>query len=279
MTDLPDTFYGIEPLSVQLPGMQEGSCRYQLFQIIWLRDDAAVEQMIDFERYPVQAGTIYCLGPGQVHALSSLEVVYGVRILFPVGMYGEVVDDESRWFFNPLVNEAITPSAESLQTLEQLAGLMDEEYRGVNDVEVFASLLKVFVRNLARTPQGKHVSFKLDASRLNTLFQLVNTHYKRERSASFYASRIGLSPKRLNEILKKATGLTLTAILHYRLVMEARREIGYGDKTFKEIAYGLGFSEQAYFSRFFRKQTGMTPQEFRGQMYSGPRFLDSCLSW
>jgi len=267
MTDLPDTYYGIVPLNEQLPGMQDGSCRFQLFQIVWFRQSAAVEQMIDFERYPVEAGSIYCLGPGQVHVLSSLEAVDGVRILFPVGMYGEVVNDESRWFFNPLVNEAIIPSAELLQTLEQLVRLMDKEYRGVNDVEVFASLLKVFVRNLARTPQGKHVSFELDASRLNTLFQLVNTHYKRERSASFYASRIGLSPKRLNEILKKATGLTLTAILHYRLVMEARREIGYGDKTFKEIAYGLGFSEQAYFSRFFRKQTGMTPQEFRSRMF------------
>lgn len=267
MTDLPDTYYGIVPLNEPLPGMQDGSCRFQLFQIVWFRQSAAVEQMIDFERYPVEPDIIYCLAPAQVHVLSPLERADGVRILFPVDMYGQVIDDESRWFFNPLVNEGIGVGSGLSGTLWRVCEMMREECGGVNDAEVFVALLKVFLCNLARTGSAKPVSFELDAARLNVLFSLINTNYKRERSASFYASRIGLSPKRLNEILKKATGLTLTAILHYRLVMEARREIGYGDKTFKEIAYGLGFSEQAYFSRFFRKQTGMTPQEFRSRMF------------
>lgn len=99
------------------------------------------------------------------------------------------------------------------------------------------------------------------------LFSIVNKFYRSEKKVSFYANRVGLSPKRLNEILSHTTGSTLTAILHYNLITHAKREIGYGDKNFKQIAFELGFSEQAYFSRFFKRHTGLSPEAFRRKMF------------
>ena len=52
-------------------------------------------------------------------------------------------------------------------------------------------------------------------------------------------------------------------MINERLVLEAKREIGYVRKPIKEISYELGFSEPAYFTRFFGKQTGYAPEDFR----------------
>ena len=98
--------------------------------------------------------------------------------------------------------------------------------------------------------------------RLENLYELVEKHYLTERKASFYAEKIGLTPKRLNEILKNKVGLTLTQLLHKVLIAEAKKMIARGDKNFKEVSFELRFSEQAYFSRFFKKQTGMSPEKF-----------------
>ncbi len=55
-----------------------------------------------------------------------------------------------------------------------------------------------------------------------------------------------------------------------RLILEAKREIAYGKKSLKQISFELGFSDQAYFSRFFKVQTGIMPLEFRGRIFRLP---------
>ncbi len=265
---LPESgnFFGVYPLNRNIAQMQDLSVRYTLFHIVWFTRESSSEHMIDFERYPVEADTIYCLGPWQVHRVSG-EPAEGVRIIFSGDIYGDVVNDDVRWLFNPLVNDGVKVRKEILEPLRMLSLLMSQECCGACETEMFKAYLKAFLLHLIRSGHGKRISFGVDAARLMTLFSLVDTHYRKERKVAFYASRIGLSPKRLNEILKSAVGLTLTAILHYRLVIEARRQISCGSRNFKEIAFELGFSEQAYFSRFFKKHTGQTPEGFRQQMF------------
>ena len=102
---------------------------------------------------------------------------------------------------------------------------------------------------------------------MSVLFELIEGNFRKERYAGFYASALGITPKRINEILHEKFDLTLTRILHTRLILEAKREIAYGRKSFKEISFELGFSDQAYFSRFFKVQTGMMPAGFRSRMF------------
>jgi AraC-like DNA-binding protein len=120
---------------------------------------------------------------------------------------------------------------------------------------------------LSRQSEKGPLFFKAGDGRIKTLFDLIEHNFITKRDACFYASQLSITPKRLNEILKDKIGMTLTKILHFRLILEAKREIGYSDKNFKEIAFALGFNEQAYFSRFFKKQTGITPATFRQKMF------------
>jgi AraC family transcriptional activator of pobA len=78
-----------------------------------------------------------------------------------------------------------------------------------------------------------------------------------------YARALGVSPARLRDACLEVTGRPPTHVIHERLVLEAKRSLKYTNMTVAETAYDLGFSDPAYFSRFFSERVGMSPAEFR----------------
>ena len=74
-----------------------------------------------------------------------------------------------------------------------------------------------------------------------------------------------MTADRLNDHIKRATGVTAGHMIRQRVVTEAKRQLVFTNQSIHEIAYDLAFSDPSHFARFFRKQTGKTPQEFREQ--------------
>lgn len=72
-----------------------------------------------------------------------------------------------------------------------------------------------------------------------------------------------MTNKKINEICIKGTGKTIKQHLQERLILEIKKEIRLRRKSLKEIAFDLGFNEPAYFTRFFKQHTTLTPKEFR----------------
>ena len=99
--------------------------------------------------------------------------------------------------------------------------------------------------------------------RLQMLLDSIENNFRRQRKADFYANELSLSAKRLNELTRESFGKTISQMINERLILEAKREIGYIRKPIKEISYELGFTEPSYFTRFFGKQTGYAPEDFR----------------
>jgi AraC-like DNA-binding protein len=83
------------------------------------------------------------------------------------------------------------------------------------------------------------------------------------RTAKDYADRLGVHVNHLNKVLKENIGKTTTDIISGRLVQEAKILLKQTDWNISEIAYSLGFEEVAHFSNFFRKQTSLSPVNFR----------------
>lgn len=98
---------------------------------------------------------------------------------------------------------------------------------------------------------------------VTTLRNLIEQNYRRERQVAFYAGVLSMSPDRLNDIIKRAAGVTAGHMIRQRVLTEAKRELVFTGRTIHDIAYDLAFSDPSHFARFFRKQTGMTPQDFR----------------
>ena len=91
---------------------------------------------------------------------------------------------------------------------------------------------------------------------------LVESHYKEEHSVSFYADQLNKSPKTLSNSFAKY-GKSPLQIIHDRIVLETKRQLLYSDKSSKEIAYDIGFDDASHLSRLFKKQTSITPSEFK----------------
>ena len=97
--------------------------------------------------------------------------------------------------------------------------------------------------------------------------RLIDDNYISHRETDFYSEKFGVTNKKLNLACLKGTGKTIKQHLQERLILEIKREISLGEKNLKEISFSLGFSEPAYFTRFFKKHTSLTPREFRDIQY------------
>lgn len=95
---------------------------------------------------------------------------------------------------------------------------------------------------------------------------LVEQHYKEHHQVNTYADMLYKSPKTLSNVFASAGHKTPLEMIHDRIALEGKRQLLQTDRLAKEIAYDLGFVEQSHFSRFFKKETGMAPSEYRKQV-------------
>jgi AraC family transcriptional activator of pobA len=94
---------------------------------------------------------------------------------------------------------------------------------------------------------------------------LVDEYFRTERQLSFYAEKLSMSVDRLNDHVKRATGVTAGHLIRQRVLTEAKRQLVFTAQPIQDIAEELAFSDPSHFARFFRKHTAITPHEFREQ--------------
>ena len=92
---------------------------------------------------------------------------------------------------------------------------------------------------------------------------LVERQYREQPSVEQLAHQVGVSVATLNTLCRGLAGQSALQILHQRVLLEAKRELVYTSLTINQLADSLGFADPAYFSRFFRRMTGVSPREFR----------------
>ena len=147
---------------------------------------------------------------------------------------------------------------------------------GVGRAAMLEALVAASVVGVVRAAGGREVEGERprdrDQERIERLGALIGAHFREHRDAAFYAGAIGVSTAHLNRILRAATGCSLQQLLNRRLVEEAKRDLVFTFLPAQSIALGLGFPDPAYFSRFFRRDTGMTPGEYRKAERAALRF-------
>jgi AraC family transcriptional activator of pobA len=94
-------------------------------------------------------------------------------------------------------------------------------------------------------------------------------HYLQHWSVERYARRLSLSSTSLNRLCQSLASATAFDVIQQRLALEARRRLVYVPDSIAAIAVQLGFKDPAYFSRFFRKHSGVSPSEFRRRQNAG----------
>lgn len=120
---------------------------------------------------------------------------------------------------------------------------------------------------MTKTYHNEHLTSEDLQRRKKPIFkkfeQLVDKNYLEDKNVSNYANLLCIHPFCLNKICKLSVDKTASDVIHNRVLQEAKKMILASDKSFKEIAFELGFNSPAYFSRYFKKHLGINPSQFR----------------
>ena len=230
---------------------------------------------IDFVNFKVQPGQIYFMIPGQVHtwdfasAPDGFIVNFSEQFLHPLIANPRYIDQFS--FFSGIADkQVINFSTEERKQVEQILASIVEEAnskRAWKDDLVRATLVQLFITVSRCSNKEDDQQFSNYNSLLLTNFQkLIELHYKQKKLTKEYAAMLYVTPNHLNALCKDITGRPAGELIRDRIILEAKRLLVNAQITVAEIAAELGFADNSYFSRFFKKYAGTTPDLFRKQI-------------
>lgn len=240
--------------------------KLQHYEIIYITRGNG-ELVVDLNTYQFSDGRIFCLFPGQLRTIKSSSQLEGYYItasadfIYLSQTYSNLV--ESRQPFQ----SALEPL--DVQIDKELSGEIDEilvklkrEYENyfLLRSEILFGLFKVFAIYLTRKYVTKRSvnPHKRDNHLASLFFSLLHKNYKTKKMVVDYADEMCISASYLNHVIKKNSGFSASYHIQQQIVLEAKRQAKYSDRSMKEIAFDLGFDDVAHFSKFFKNNTGVT---------------------
>ncbi len=228
---------------------------------------------IDFKTYSISPGSIFFLKPGQTHFWKFETQPEGFIFFHSQAFYDLYFMEHKLSVFpfycsqqNPPVLEAPPEELNSLGHKFQEAcseyhqNNIFREMKILNLINgIYIELSRIYTAN---TDLGKLGSDSYSFW-LNRLEGLIEKYYRKEKLPKFYADQLNITTKHLNRVVKKTINKTTSELISDRVVLEAKRLIVHSPGNLAEVAYALEFSDYAYFSKFFKAKTGITPAAFQ----------------
>jgi AraC family transcriptional activator of pobA len=225
---------------------------------------------VDMTPYEHQDNTLYFTNPTQILVNEALAPAWGTYLGFTrefLAVQSNAALRELPLIQNPHHGHQLRLSAADAVFVEQvLANLEVEHHRpGPWQHQLLSAHLGVLLTYLSRLYAEQLPGPEPSAAqRVLTTYQAkLEECFREQHEVGAYAALLQLPVRQLSEAVKAQSGKPAIKHLHERLVLEARRLLFYTDQSLKEIAFELGFSEASYFSRFFKRETGLTPAEYR----------------
>ncbi|MBW6393296.1 MULTISPECIES: helix-turn-helix domain-containing protein [Halomonadaceae] len=160
------------------------------------------------------------------------------------------------------------------QRLAALVEQIDAEYRQpapgrdrMLESQVQALVIELSRQAESHAPSGLRQRDR-GHERLASFQALIEAQYRQQPSIERFAEQLGMSSAHLNTLCRRLADRSALQLLHERLLLEAKRQLTYTNMTISQIADSLGFSEPAYFTRFFKRNTGLSPRDFRVRQHA-----------
>lgn len=259
----------------------EYPCRFHGYMAFFcIKGEFEVE--INLKKFTIRKDSMFIYTPGNIVRVTNIDPKEKESVHFVVVAISEDLMSSTRFDFSKLYNE-------SLRLLESPCIVINENERELcrkyfdliqevskmrmpNMRESVAALISSIFYLMgamwtdrltaAKKNGGEEVSTRSKIV-LEDFLLLVRDYHTKERSLSFYADKLYLTPKYLSKLIKSVSGKSAHEWIDSFVILEAKNLLKYSDMSIKSIVYELNFPNQTTFYRFFKTKTGMTPSEYR----------------
>ncbi len=245
--------------------------RHDFYQMV-LFTGGSGRHTIDFHQYDIVPHQVYYMAPGQIHSWSFDAGVEGYLVNFNESFYTSICHNPNYVRDFPLFSNITGVSVNTLDMsccaeVEQTFAQMLEEFEQGGDfnMDILRGMLTIILVRLSRVAPN---TFKQGASKHNQVLmrqfeKLIEIHFREKRLPKEYAEMMFVTPNHLNALTNNVMGKSAGELIRERVLLEAKRLLANSDLMIGQIAEILQFEDNAYFTRFFKKYLGTTPEGFR----------------
>lgn len=229
--------------------------RHLFYAVYWIHEGRGTHS-INFCDYEIRPDRVFLVRLEQVHVMRPEDSMRYSALQF-TEEYAHLFTSTDTL---PTVADLTDPSA--VQRMEVLFRQMDEENSGSRPTKMSMLQGEVFLllTELIRL-SGASREVQSFPEVLTQYRQLIERHFREKHQVAEYAKQLGISPNYLSVLCRKHLGLSALRMIDSRIVFEIKRLLMDNEKAISQIAYGLGFYDLSYFSRFFRRMEGVSPAE------------------
>ena len=240
--------------------------------LLWFTENAN-ELIIDTQPMTFDKNTLITLT--EFHQVRPVKIT-GLKMLRFNRPFYCIIDHDSEvgcrgvLFFGSSILPRLQPSEKEIELLEAVWKmlLLEMESKDELQLEMLQMMLKRILILCIRIYKQQHNISELDQSKVDIIRAfnyLVETHFREKHTVAEYAELLFKSPKTLANLFSKMGSKSPLQYIQERILLEARRALTYTDKPIAEIGEELGFNDIQSFSRFFKKQQGLSPSDFRAE--------------
>ncbi|MCW3009118.1 MAG: transcriptional regulator, AraC family [Solirubrobacterales bacterium] len=240
--------------------------RHDYHELLWIGAGSG-HHLLDGERIPVRPGTAMLIGRGQVHVFEEARDVTAIALRFREEV---VLDDTPGWLLAGRGGRTVSVPATEGARLEELAAMLAAETRRPPDrrsAELERHLVSVALLWFERWYDAMRTE-RRDADDAEVQLQrrfatLLEGDFAAHHDAAHYADALAVPAAALSRALSRVTGRATKELILDRVMLEAARLLRYSDLTIGEIAHRVGFGDQLYFSRAFKRRFDLAPMAYR----------------
>lgn len=243
-----------------------------LFQVLWLEQGEAHVQL-DSQRGVLSEGMVLLLPQHCVHGFHFSQDARGIVVTLAYSLIDRLdaqlarelmrLSEPLHCVLRDLGSDGMVEVA--LRALQSEYEQRDKYRQTVIESLLSCTLAWLIRQNLALANDQGIMSVERARQHLTRFVRLIDQDFAKHTTLDHYADRLGISVAHLNAVCRQMSGRSALQLIHERLIIEAKRELIYTSMTIKEVSELLGFADPAYFTRFFKRQMGISPKDFRLQ--------------
>lgn len=232
----------------------------------------SIEATVNLKEYQIKANDFVTLLPGSIIQIKKAEgnprfyiMAYSSEFIGRVNLLETTMEIIQTIRDNPVISLPDKMVELFCDYFALINKVYDQNYLPRIPVFYKNILFTIFyaIKEIYKKQPWKSVNLTRSQDICKRFERLVSTNYTKERGVPFYADKIGITVQHLSNTVKQETGMTVSDIINKFVIMDAKAQLKFTDLSIQEIAYSLNFANVSFFGKFFKRNVGMSPSQYR----------------